>query len=95
MCIRDRLIGDYFHLDRITIIDRDDFTQELCWCKDYKHRHLPLEIDGDTALDCASIRDDLSLTSSALSLIHISFPRAIRQVYVSVGLYTALSLSID
>ena len=25
------LIGDYFHLDRITIIDRDDFTQELCW----------------------------------------------------------------
>lgn len=61
------LIGDYFHLDRITIIDRDDFTQELCWCKDYKYRHLPLEIDGDTALDCASIRDDLSLTSSAFS----------------------------
>ena len=29
--------------------------------KDYKYRHLPLEIDGDTALDCASIRDDLSL----------------------------------
>ena len=36
------LIGDYFHLDRITIIDRDDFTQELCWCKDYKYRHTSL-----------------------------------------------------
>ena len=35
------LIGDYFHLDRITIIDRDDFTQELCWCKDYKYRPPP------------------------------------------------------
>ena len=61
------LIGDYFHLDRITIVDRDDFTQELCWCRDYKYRRLPLEIDGETALSCDSIREDLSLTSSAFS----------------------------
>lgn len=61
------LIGDYFHLDRITIVDRDDFTQELCWCRDYKYRRLPLEIDGETALSGDSIREDLSLTSSAFS----------------------------
>ena len=61
------LIGDYFHLDRITIVDRDDFTQELCWCRDYKYRKLPLEIDGETALSGDSIREDLSLTSSAFS----------------------------
>lgn len=61
------LIGDYFHLDRITIVDRVDFTQELCWCRDYKYRRLPLEIDGETALGCGSIREELSLTSSAFS----------------------------
>lgn len=61
------LVGDYFRLDRITIIDRVDFKQELCWCRDYKYRNLPLDINSENVQSFKAIREDLELTSSAFS----------------------------
>ena len=61
------LVGDYFHLDRITIVDRVDFKQELCWCRDYKYRNLPLDINSENVQSFKAIREDLELTSSAFS----------------------------
>lgn len=61
------LVGDYFRLDRITIVDRVDFKQELCWCRDYKYRNLPLDINSENVQSFKAIREDLDLTSSAFS----------------------------
>ena len=61
------LVGDYFGLDRITIVDREDFKQALCWCRDYKYRNLPLDINSENAQSFKAIREDLDLTSSAFS----------------------------
>ena len=61
------LVGDYFRLDRITIVDREDFKQELCWCRDYKYRNLPLDINSENVQSFKAIREDLELTSSAFS----------------------------
>lgn len=61
------LVGDYFRLDRITIIDRVDFKQELCWCRDYKYRNLPFDINSENVQSFKAIREDLELTSSAFS----------------------------
>ena len=61
------LVGDYFRLDRITIVDRVDFKQELCWCRDYKYRNLPLDINSENVQSFKAIREDLELTSSAFS----------------------------
>ena len=61
------LVGDYFRLDRITIVDRVDFKQEFCWCRDYKYRNLPLDINSENVQSFKAIREDLDLTSSAFS----------------------------